>query len=195
MDPVRFLSNPSSGAMGLEIAKALQKEGARVTVVLGPTHLTYPSKIKILSVVTALQMQSAVKKNLRSSDAFIATAAVGDWRFARIANNKMKKNSAKSMSVTLVRNPDILAMAARRKLLTVGFALETQNEKKNALEKLRSKKLDLIIANGTDSFSSSSIRPLWIERSGVSKKFPSMSKKTLSRKIAQWLEKSWTKKK
>lgn len=203
MDPVRFLSNPSSGSMGIQLAQALQYRGAKVTLVLGPTHLAVPSKIKTIRVESALQMHAAVKKHIAKADAFVATAAVGDWRFAKVASRKIKKG-VKNISVKLVKNPDILAEVGRmnphpalspkgRGRLLVGFALETDNLEKNGLKKLREKNLDLIIANDPASFSSSHIRPLWMERNGNPRRLGKMSKQKLAQKLAQWLLTQWNK--
>jgi phosphopantothenoylcysteine decarboxylase/phosphopantothenate--cysteine ligase len=200
MDPVRYLTNPSSGAMGLALADVLSRRGAHVTLVLGPTCLPVPPKnIRTIRVVTALEMHAAVKKNLARSDAFIATAAVGDWRFQHPPSRKLKKGTARKRNVTLLRNPDILAEAGREKKkrksfpLLIGFSLETENMEKFALKKLKAKNLDLIIGNGPRSFSSRTIRPLWAERSGERRRLPLMSKKNLALKIARWMEERWKK--
>jgi phosphopantothenoylcysteine decarboxylase/phosphopantothenate--cysteine ligase len=194
MDPVRFLSNPSSGAMGLNIARALKKNGAFVTVVLGPTRLTPPSGIQVVRVETALEMFAAVKKHLRRTDALIASAAVGDWRFARVAAHKLKKSA--SITVRLEKNPDILAWAGRQKnkqpgLKLVGFALETQRIEPNAAQKLKQKNLDLIIANDPASFGSDTIHTRWLERNKPIQDLGRLKKKSLASKLAKWLETSW----
>ena len=192
MDPVRFLSNPSTGKMGLVLADVLAQRGADVTLVLGPTPLQPSQKIKTIRVESALQMARAVKKNSPGIDAFIGTAAVGDWRFKAIRFSKIKKTKSATRTVALVKNPDILASV--RAPIKIGFSLETAALRAHAEEKLRKQNLDLIIANEPASFGHDSIRGLWIERAGQAKKFPSMTKKTLSRKIAQWLELRWKKK-
>lgn len=202
MDPVRFLSNPSSGAMGIAVAEELAKRGASVTLVLGPTHLRASRKVKTIKVTTALEMAAAVKKNLSKARAFVATAAVGDWRFERIASRKLKKSDAPTMTVRLVKNPDILAMVSRsvspirhrndaKARLLIGFALETDAQTKNALKKLRAKNLDLIVANDPSSFARNRVTPTLIERSGATRRLPAMTKKALARKIAQWLDRRW----
>ena len=191
MDPVRFLSNPSSGAMGIALAETLAARGVRVELVLGPTALRPSRRIKVFSVTTALEMAASVKKRVLRADAFIATAAVGDWRFSTVARKKLKKGAAKTMTVKLVRNPDILAAA--KAPLKIGFALETGDLERNGLQKLREKNCDLLIANAPASFTSDRIRPAWIEKSGSVKRLPAMTKKSLARKIAQWLERQWKK--
>lgn len=193
LDPVRYLSNHSSGEMGLTLAHHLSELGARVTVVLGPVSFPVPPGIEIVHVMTAREMSAAVKKLLVRSDAFIATAAVCDWRFNAVRRKKMKKGAAPSMSVRLVKNPDILADAGRwkktmaAKTALVGFALETDSVEIHAKKKLLKKNLDLVIGNGPSSFGSAQIRPLWIEKSGRVRRFPEISKKALSSEIGRWL--------
>ncbi len=197
MDPVRFLSNPSSGAMVLAIASALQKKSASITVVLGPTHLSPPSKIRVVRVETAKQMFSVVKSLLHRSDVFIASAAVGDWRFARTSETKLKKENSSSMTVRLEKNPDILAWVGEGKkkrtspLCVVGFALETERLKTNAEKKLKRKNLDLIIANGPASFSDDKIHARWIEKNKAIQDLGNLNKKVLAAKLAAWLDKKW----
>ncbi len=193
MDPVRYLSNPSSGAMGLSIAQAFQKKRHEVVVILGPTFIPIPKKMNVRSVQSAREMFAAVRREIKSADVFVATAAVGDWRFERVASGKIKKTGADKMRVTLVKNPDILAWASRhrkRGALVVGFALETADEKKNAVSKLRQKKLDLIVANRPDSFSTATIKPLLIDGNGT-KRFPKMKKSELAARLVAWTEKKW----
>ncbi len=194
LDPVRYLINPSSGEMGFALARVLNQWGATVTVVAGPTAVAAPSFCDLFPVTTALQMFSQVQKKLPHMDAFIATAAVADFRFKAVLKEKMKKGNKKYFSVTLVRNPDILAEAGRWKSrqkgsrpLLIGFSLETENLEKNAKEKLVHKNLDLIIGNTPASFSKKVIQPFWLEKSGFKKSFPKMSKEALSKKIAGWL--------
>lgn len=191
LDPVRFLTNPSTGAMGLAIAGALRKRGARVILVLGPVSLPVPAGIEVIRVESALQMERAVKRHLSRADAFVATAAVGDWRFAKVHRRKMKKGAAKAITLRLLKNPDILANAGawrarrgRRTPLLVGFSLETHATRRFAERKLRRKKIDLIIGNSPASFGSPLIRPLWIERGARPLPLPAMSKKALARRLA-----------
>lgn len=193
LDPVRYLSNHSSGEMGLVLAGRLAALGARVTVVLGPVSRARPAGIKIVDVESARQMSAAVKRRLAAADVFVATAAVCDWRFRTVHPRKMKKNGARELSVRLVRNPDILAEAGERKRrigrgpLLVGFALETGALEARAKGKLRAKSLDLVIGNTPASFGSEAIKPLWIEKSGLVRRLPRMTKKALSSEIARWI--------
>lgn len=192
LDPVRYLSNRSSGEMGLAIAEAVRRMGARVTVVLGPVSLPAPAGVAVVRVETARQMSSAVRARLNRSDAFIATAAVADWRFASPQRRKLKKGSATALTVHLRRNPDILADAGRAKgrgkrPLLVGFALETDRLEARARRKLVEKNADLIIGNSPASFGSRLIRPLWVERAGRPDRLPLMTKKALSSRLGRWL--------
>ncbi len=147
IDPVRYISNYSTGVFGYEIASAAKSRGLSVTLVSGPTLLTAPKGVKFVSVESADDMRTAVLKFLTWSDCVIMTAAVADWRPKYSTKRKMKKLGARS--IELVENPDILAEVGRLKKNTVvvGFALETENLEKNALKKLKEKNLDIIVAN------------------------------------------------
>jgi phosphopantothenoylcysteine decarboxylase/phosphopantothenate--cysteine ligase len=152
IDPIRYISNHSSGKMGYALAKAAIEAGAKVSLISGPVNLTPPSQAKLINVVSAEEMLEAVTNE--SCDIFIAVAAVADYRPEQIASNKIKKTKA-SMQLQLVKNPDILATIAaqQKKPFCVGFAAETENLKNNALAKLEHKNIDLIIANhATDTF-------------------------------------------
>jgi phosphopantothenoylcysteine decarboxylase/phosphopantothenate--cysteine ligase len=150
LDPVRGITNHSSGLMGYSIAQAAIEAGARVTLVTGPTHLEVPEHVKSIHVVSALDMQKAVMKNIDDQDIFIGVAAVADYRPIEVSDNKIKKqNGHDTMTITLERNPDILAgvTALDNAPFTVGFAAETNNVKDYARDKLKRKKLDMIAAN------------------------------------------------
>lgn|SRR3990167_6622125 len=149
LDPVRYLSNYSSGKMGYALAEAAKNLGATVTLISGPTELTPVSNVHFISVKTALEMQQAVFSNLDAVDIFIAAAAVADFRAKKYQKNKMKK-SGQSMQIELIQNPDILfevAHADYRPRCVVGFAAESEQLQKNAFLKLQKKNLDYIIAN------------------------------------------------
>ena len=151
VDPVRFLSNHSSGKMGFALAVAAEAEGAFVTLVTGPVNLNTPKGVKRIDVMTAVEMYEAVMDSLDDCDIFIGTAAVADYRPAREAMQKIKKSDGENdyRSIELERNPDILASVASQhpRPICVGFAAETENLEKNARDKLVKKKLDLIAAN------------------------------------------------
>ena len=148
IDPVRFISNRSSGKMGFAIAQAAREAGANVTLVCGPVNLTTPQNIKRLDVRTAEEMKSVVMENISTTDIFISAAAVTDYRPDTIETKKIKKAASK-LDLKLVRNPDILSLVANEPIppFTVGFAAETDNIRENALTKLKSKSLDMIAAN------------------------------------------------
>ncbi|MCC5827042.1 bifunctional phosphopantothenoylcysteine decarboxylase/phosphopantothenate--cysteine ligase CoaBC [Alkalimonas sp.] len=150
IDPVRFLSNHSSGKMGFALAEAAVKAGAKVQLVTGPVNLATPAGVERIDVQSAQQMHAAVLQRANAADIFIGCAAVADYRVAEVAGQKMKKTSSNELTLTLVKNPDIIADVAALKYqrpFTVGFAAETENLASYAKDKLQRKKLDLICAN------------------------------------------------
>lgn len=149
LDPVRYLSNYSSGKMGYAIARMARRRGARVILVSGPTCLNPPGGVTFLKVTSAEQMRQAVLDNLPRSTVVIKAAAVADYRPAERAVQKMKKGKADEAQLTLVKNPDILAEVGKVKKgqLVIGFAAETHDLENHALRKLKSKNLDVIVAN------------------------------------------------
>jgi phosphopantothenoylcysteine decarboxylase/phosphopantothenate--cysteine ligase len=148
IDPVRFITNRSSGKMGYAVAEAARDAGANVVIVSGPVNVPTPHGIKRVDVETAEQMMNAVQAELADTDVFIAAAAVSDYRMREVAAHKIKKTSDE-LSLQLSRTPDILATVAAGspRPFVVGFAAETQNVERNALAKLEGKKLDMIAAN------------------------------------------------
>ncbi len=149
IDPVRFVSNRSSGKMGFAVALALRAAGAEVTLVAGPVHLPTPPGVRRLNVETAEQMFSTVQRELSGTAIFVGTAAVADYRPATISKSKIKK-SADKLALDMVRTTDILAWVAARgseRPFVVGFAAETDAVEQHALEKLLRKNLDMIAAN------------------------------------------------
>ncbi len=149
LDPVRYLSNHSSGRMGYAIAASAARAGARVTLVSGPVQRPTPAGVERIDVQSAREMQSAVATHLEAADIFIATAAVADYRPAEIAERKIKKGDEDGRTLALARNPDILGEACARspRPYCVGFAAETDTVAENAQAKRRSKGADLICAN------------------------------------------------
>lgn len=148
IDPVRYLSNHSSGKMGYALAAQARRLGAQVTLVSGPTQLTPPTGVKLVNVESAEEMLAACEAEIANTAMFIACAAVADYRLAEVAPEKIKKN-AERMQLELIKNPDILAtLASRPKApMCVGFAAETQDVARYAEDKLKRKKLALIAAN------------------------------------------------
>ena len=149
LDPVRSLSNHSSGRMGFAIAASAARAGARVTLVSGPVERSTPAGVERIDVVSARAMHSAVETHIDAADIFIATAAVADYRPAEVAERKIKKGDEDGRTLALARNPDILAAVCARspRPYCVGFAAETDAVAENAQAKRRSKGADLICAN------------------------------------------------
>lgn len=183
LDPVRYLSNPSTGKMGFAIAKASVEKGFDTILVTGPVSLKTPKGVKRVDVVSAREMYEAVKA-VDGADLLVATAAVADWRPAKCAKEKLKKNSMKG-TIELVRNPDILkSLKGMRK---IGFAAETQNVLEEATRKCREKDLEFIVANDVSEkgcgFGSNDNRVTIIRRDGTVLRLPKMSKLAVARRI------------
>jgi len=149
IDPVRYISNHSSGKMGYALAQAAMEAGAKTVLISGPTSLAAPERVETISVTTAEEMLQASLAHATDCDVFIAAAAVADYRAAQVSAQKMKKTDEDSLTITLVKNPDIVATIAKleNKPFTVGFAAESENLLEYAQQKLQRKNLDLIIAN------------------------------------------------
>lgn len=149
IDPVRYLSNRSSGRMGAALAAAAVRHGHEVVVVSGPVSVPYPPGIQVISVVTTEEMLEAVTEQMLTADWLIAAAAPCDFRPAAISSSKLKKQG-RPIELRLVETPDILARVARSKgsRRIVGFALETDRGHTHAREKLKTKNCDLIVLNG-----------------------------------------------
>jgi phosphopantothenoylcysteine decarboxylase/phosphopantothenate--cysteine ligase len=193
IDPVRFLGNRSSGRQGHAIAQAAIGAGARVTLVTGPVGLSDPAGAEVVHVGSARDMREAVEAAL-PADAFIAAAAVADWRAENIASQKIKKGAKESPTLRLVENPDILAEVAKkttmRPAVVIGFAAETENVTANAMAKLRRKGCDLIIANsvaeGTSTFGGETNQVQVIDARGV-ESWPPMTKAEVAHGIVRRL--------
>jgi phosphopantothenoylcysteine decarboxylase/phosphopantothenate--cysteine ligase len=169
LDPVRFLSNPSSGRMGWAVAEAARDRGARVTLIAGPVELPRPANVQLVAVVSADDLARAVDQHLGGVRVLVMAAAVADHRPAARAPQKMKKKPGDE-TVTLVRTPDILAGLAARpdRPFLVGFAAETENVEQNAREKLARKNLDLIVANDVaDAFGKETNRVVLLSKDGA----------------------------
>ena len=149
IDPVRFISNRSSGKMGFALAEAALKRGAAVTVVVGITSVDPPAGVRVVKALSADEMLKAVASEAGKASVFIGAAAIADYRPSQRADKKIKKSN-QSITLTLERTPDVLSQVAASRangMLVIGFAAETENLAGNAKEKLRSKKLDAIVAN------------------------------------------------
>jgi phosphopantothenoylcysteine decarboxylase / phosphopantothenate---cysteine ligase len=148
-DPARFLSNPSTGRMGLALAQEAQARGASVTVICGPTELRPPAEVRFVSVTTAREMHAAVMEHLPGTTIFIGAAAVADFRPAEFSDAKQKKGDA-ARTLVLERNPDIIEDVSRQRpagCFVAGFAAETDSIEERAREKLAAKHLDCIVVN------------------------------------------------
>jgi len=188
IDPVRYITNRSSGKMGYAIASAAAAQGAKVILVSGPVNLAVPPGVDIVSVESADEMYRATHDVIADADIFIAAAAVADYRPAKPAGQKIKKND-EAMSLSLVRCPDILASVAALDPapFTMGFAAETENVIEHARGKLSKKKLDMIVANrvGTDcgfDCDENAATVLW---QGGERSFPTTSKVELARDLIE----------
>lgn len=148
LDPVRYISNASSGKMGYVLAEVAQRRGAEVILISGPTDIKPPEGVNTIFVESALDMEKEVAKYVPRSDVVIASAAVSDYRPERREKEKIKTNLQRK-SINLIRNPDILGQLGKQKnaKCLVGFALETRDLEKNAREKMKMKNLDIIVAN------------------------------------------------
>jgi phosphopantothenoylcysteine decarboxylase/phosphopantothenate--cysteine ligase len=148
IDPVRYLSNHSSGKMGYALAIAAQELGATVTLISGPVNLLPPANIQTISVSSAQQMHEAVMKTTHNCDIFVGCAAVADYRIQHKTRQKIKKSESE-LTLTFIKNPDIISDVANLAIapFTLGFAAETQNLREYAIGKLQRKKLNMIAAN------------------------------------------------
>lgn len=191
IDPVRVIANRSSGKMGFALAECARDRGARVTLIAGVTHLRVPRGIEFIAAPTASEMRDAVLRASADADALVMSAAVADFRPAQTAEQKIKKGSAETLTIELVKNPDILRDVAerpltadRRRLVVVGFAAETQDLIANARAKLAAKNLDLIVANPVPaSFGSDQDHATLIARGGAVTELPPLPKAELADKI------------
>ena len=186
-DPVRFLSNPSSGKMGYAIAEEAGRRGAKETLVSGPTSLG--SRLKIIPVVSARDMYRAVMKEASKADLVVMAAAVSDFRPATYLPRKLKK-TGRSLTVRFVPNPDILKELGRRKQpgqILVGFAAETDHLMENARRKIVSKNLNMIVVNrvgGAGSgFEGNKNQATILMKYGTAKRLPLMKKTSLASAI------------
>ena len=189
LDDVRYLSNPSTGAMGFACAEAAARAGHRVTLVAGPSSLPDPRGVRVIRVTSALEMRAAAMKAYRSADAVIATAAVSDYRPARRVKGKIKKGPGR-MSLAMVRTPDILGEMGRRKgnRTLIGFALETRDEIANALGKLAAKRLDHVVLDSPAAFAVDRIDATVIHADGSKESFRRISKKDLAKRLVELLD-------
>jgi phosphopantothenoylcysteine decarboxylase/phosphopantothenate--cysteine ligase len=192
LDPVRFLSNRSSGRMGYAVAAAAAEAGHEVVLVSGPVHLEPPQGVTLAPVTTAAEMCAEVERHWSWCEALVMVAAVADWRPVAVAPHKLKKDEMRSV-VELERTEDILARIAPRKdtRIVVGFAAETENVLEEATRKLHSKNMDLVVANDVScegaGFETETNEVTFIMRDGSTKPYPRMSKRAIADEIIAWL--------
>lgn len=189
IDPVRYISNRSSGKMGYAIAEAARRRGARVTLVSGPTSMPVPAGVEITRVGTASEMHSAVMAAAPSHQIVIKAAAVADFAPAEVADRKIKKGAADELTITLRKNPDILSEVAQLepRPFIVAFAAETDSVEQNAREKLERKGADLIVANNVADasigFDSDQNEVLVIAKEGTVARFEKAAKSVIANRI------------
>lgn len=186
IDPVRFIGNRSSGKMGIEIAKSAFLRGAKVCLITGPTKEYIYPEIETIQVRSTIQMKMAVEEEISKYDALIMSAAVADYRPKTYSQNKIKKEESE-FNLPLEKNPDILAELKTDGKFIVGFALETENEKDNAIKKLKSKKLNMIVLNSLNDpqsgFEVDTNKATFFFNDGRCKSLPLMSKFELANYI------------
>ena len=189
IDPVRFLSNPSTGKMGFAVARAAAERGHEAVLVAGPVALKTPKGVRRVDVTSAREMLAAVESEVAGDGIFVATAAVADWRPAKCAAKKLKKRDMSGV-LKLVRNPDVLKMVkCRRK---IGFAAETNDVLAEAARKCRDKGLEMIVANDVTAkgagFGTDTNRVTFLGKDGSVESLPLMSKLAVARRIVRFAE-------
>ena len=192
LDPVRFLSNPSTGKMGFAVAQEAARRGHKVLLVAGPVALKTPRGVKRVDVISAREMLQAVQEAVKGnpSAVLIATAAVADWRPVQCAAKKLKKTQMKD-TLQLMRNPDILKTV--KGIRKIGFAAETNDLISEARRKCRAKKLEMIVANDVTKpgagFGTDTNRVTFLYKDGRIEALPLMTKRAIARRIISAAEK------
>lgn len=197
IDPIRFISNASSGRQGIALAREAKRKGHRVILVLGPGTIAPPKNISVVRIISAADMLRVVMRYKKWMDVLIMTAAVGDWKPVRTSGVKIRK-TADLRKIMLSQNPDIIACIAklreqgktRPRLKLAGFSVDTSGLIRNAMKKLRVKGADLIIANPVDTFCSASTRPVILYKNGKAEKLPRLSKHALARKVIEIMQRN-----
>lgn len=189
IDPVRYIGNYSSGKIGYSLAEAARNAGAKVTLISGPVYLSALNNINHINVTTAQEMHQAVMEHIKQTDIFISAAAISDYRPQKFCKHKIKKTTA-NLSLDLTPNLDILSEVTKQlnAPITVGFAAETSNIIPNAIEKLRAKNLDLIVANKVGSklgFGEDQIAVVICNKNGKTIEIPLADKKVVAQKIIE----------
>lgn len=201
IDPVRFIGNHSSGKMGFEIANELAGRGAKVFLISGPVNIPNPvnPNVKVVSVTSAIEMYEASLKFFRECNLAIFAAAVADYSPESTFDKKLKRENEEELIIKLKRNPDIAATLSETKKnqITVGFALETDNEKENAKKKLKNKNLDLIVLNSLNDpeagFNKDTNKITIISKDGLEIEFEAKSKSDVAKDIVNTIKESYRK--
>src|SRR3990172_3670632 len=184
IDPVRVITNRSSGKMGFALAKIAKSRGADVTLLCGQTALLAPQGMEVETALTSAEMFQAVKKHFTACEVLLMAAAVSDYKAKLVSNQKLKKETDKK-SLELTETPDILTEVTKNKgkRLVVGFSLETDKPVDNARAKMRGKRLDLVVVNSPEAIESDENEVTLLLANGKSKKLPKMSKEKVAEKI------------
>lgn len=192
LDDVRFLGNPSTGRMGLELAEAARAKGALVTVVIGPNNLMPPPGIHWIPVVSATDMLEAVKERFSECRVFIAAAAVSDYRPHYRVEGKIKKGK-KLKTLELIKNPDILKTVTRKRhkdQVIVGYSLESKDLLKNGRKKMLAKRCDLMVVNGPGHFGDAHEHVWVLNKRGVVKEIPPSGKRKVAETVIELVDAS-----
>jgi len=184
-DPIRFISNPSSGKMGFALAKIASNRGADVTLISGPTSLVPPAGIDFVPVVSALEMREALLARIENQDIIIKAAAVADFQIRKSSGEKIRKDLCHAICLDLEKTPDILEEVGKKKgnRFLVGFAAETEDLEKRAMEKMMKKNLDLIVANDIEGFAGDYNKVKILDRDGKIIDVPLAKKEEIAQRI------------
>lgn len=205
LDPVRYLTNRSSGKMGFAIAERARERGAQVTLITGPVHLETPSGVTRIDTRGALEMQAVLDRVLGNdcsgADALVMAAAVADYRFAQRSSTKLKRD-ADTMTLELAKNPDLLATIGQRRreaeLLLVGFAVETASDEQIvnlARGKLKKKAVDMVVANHAAESLGADTNRVWLVTESDQQLIPTAPKHLVADAVLDWLCRAWSEQK
>ncbi len=182
LDPVRVLTNKSSGKMGYALAEAARDRGAQVVLVSAPTAIAPPVGVEFVPANTAREMKEAVEKAVKDAQALLMAAAVADYRPKKYAEQKLKRGQVLTLTLGLERTPDILG-EVKGDFFRVGFALETENLVRNARGKLKEKALDLVVANDASAVAQDQSQVVLIDKSGKAEKLPLLPKLEIAHRV------------
>lgn len=187
LDPVRFISNRSSGRMGFEVARALRQRGHEVILVHGPVTLRVPTGVRGVAVESAREMLAACREVWDDCEALYAVAAVADYRPKRAARHKLKRHEGEGQVIELTPNPDIVRTLARQKgaRRVIGFALESQRGEEEARRKMKAKRLDFVALNGPEAQGARSSQLTLLGANGTLEQLGPASKATLARRLVR----------